>query len=255
MKNLFKIHPITYLILISVLLSGYFNYFLIISFILIIHDLGHILYIKLFKYKVYDITILPFGSNINSSVNQNSKTIHIFLISIAGIIMQLILYPIFYYLNLYYINSISYNIFLNYNKLIILFNLLPIVPLDGSKILLTILENIFSYKRALKIINLTSIIMIIIFTLYLSFTGLNSYLIIIFLLYKTYEEIKNHNYVFNKFLLNRYLVDNKNKKIKYITKIKYIFKNRYNFINNQNEEKILLRLYKPWQIQDILVRF
>lgn len=245
MKNLFKIHPITYLILISVLLSGYFNYFLIISFILIIHDLGHILFIKLFNYKVYDITILPFGSNINSSVNQNSKTIHIFLISIAGIIMQLILYPIFYYLNLYYINSISYNIFLNYNKLIILFNLLPIVPLDGSKILLTILENIFSYKRALKIINLTSIIMIIIFTLYLSFTGLNSYLIIIFLLYKTYEEIKNHNYVFNKFLLNRYLVDNKNKKIKYITKIKYIFKNRYNFINNQNEEKILLRLYKP----------
>lgn len=245
MKNLFKIHPITYLILISVLLSGYFNYFLIISFILIIHDLGHILFIKLFNYKVYDITILPFGSNINSSVNQNSKTIHIFLISIAGIIMQLILYPIFYYLNLYYINSISYNIFLNYNKLIILFNLLPIVPLDGSKVLLTILENIFSYKRALKIINLTSIIMIIIFTLYLSFTGLNSYLIIIFLLYKTYEEIKNHNYVFNKFLLNRYLVDNKNKKIKYITKIKYIFKNRYNFINNQNEEKILLRLYKP----------
>ena len=237
MKTLFKIHPITYLILISVLLSGYFNYFLIISTILLIHDLGHIFFLKIYKYKIYNITILPFGSIINSSINSNSSTKEILFISIAGVIAQIILYPVFYFLNLFYINDISYNIFLNYNKIILLFNLLPITPLDGSKVLLCLLENIFSYKKSLKIINLISIISIILFIIYLSFNGLNSYLIIIFLLYKTYEKIKNHKYIFNQFLLGRYLC-NRN-----YFKIKNIFKNRYNFIDNQNEEKILKSHY------------
>ncbi len=246
MKNLFKIHPLTYLILVSVLLAGYFNYFLIITFILLIHDLGHILFLKYYKYKIYNITILPFGSIINASLNQNSKTSEALIISLAGIISQCLLYPIFYILNLYYINDISYNIFLNYNKIILLFNLLPIIPLDGSKILLYLLENFISYKKTLKLINITSILMIIVFIIYLSFNGLNSYVIIIFLIYKTYEEIKDHKYIFNKFLLERYLSNNKYQKVRYIKKIKDIFKNRYNFINNQNEEKILKSHYSPF---------
>lgn len=246
MKNLFKIHPLTYLILVSVLLAGYFNYFLIITFILLIHDLGHILFLKYYKYKIYNITILPFGSIINASLNQNSKTSEALIISLAGIISQCLLYPIFYILNLYYINDISYNIFLNYNKIILLFNLLPIIPLDGSKILLYLLENFISYKKSLKIINIISILMIIVFIIYLSFNGLNSYVIIIFLIYKTYEEIKDHKYIFNQFLLERYLSNNKYQKVRYIKKIKDIFKNRYNFINNQNEEKILKSHYSPF---------
>lgn len=157
--------------------------------------------------------------------------------------MQGILFPVFYVLNLFFINDISYNIFLNYNQIILLFNLLPVTPLDGSKILLCWLESFLSYKKALKLINLISVITIIIFIIYLSFKGLNSYLIIVFLLYKTYEEIKNHKYIFNQFLLTRYLSDNSYKKVKYVGKIKNIFKNRYNFINNQNEEKILKNYY------------
>lgn len=243
MKNSFKIHPITYLILISVLFSGYFNYFLIISLILLIHDLGHIIFLKFYKYQIYNITILPFGSMINSNMNSNSTTKETLIISLAGVIFQMILFPIFKFLNIYFMNDISYNIFLNYNQMIILFNLLPIIPLDGSKVLLCFLENLISYKKALKLVNLISILGIIIFMIYLSFNGLNSYLIIMFLLYKTYEEIRNHKYVFNQFLLNRYLSNNVYIKTKYIKRIVDIFKNRFNFIKNQSEEKFLKAYY------------
>jgi len=243
LKNLFNIHPLTYIILLSVLLAGYFNYFLIIITILLIHDLGHIIFLKIYKYKIYNILILPFGSIINSSVNSNSKTVEILIISLAGVCMQGLLYPVFFLLNKYYISDLSYNIFLNYNKYILLFNLLPIIPLDGSKILLTFFESIFSYKKALWLLNVISIFIIIIFIIFLTYQGLNSYLIGLFLIYKTFEEIKNHKYIFNEFLLTRHLNKIKYYKVKYVKKIKNIFKNHYNFINNQNEEKILKVYY------------
>ena len=74
MKNIFKINITTYLLLLSILLCGYFNYLLIISLILIIHDLGHIVFLKLFKIKINNITILPFGSIINSDLKLNTES-------------------------------------------------------------------------------------------------------------------------------------------------------------------------------------
>ncbi|MDD3896165.1 MAG: hypothetical protein PHP49_03985 [Bacilli bacterium] len=245
MKNLFKIHPITYFILLSVLLTGYFNYFLIISLILIIHDLGHIIMFKMLNYKIKEIFILPFGSIIKSNINLANKTLDIFLISIAGIFFQILLFPIMNIFNNLFVNDISYNIFLNYNKIIILFNLLPIIPLDGSKIMLCILESIISYKTALKMINIISAILIILLIICTTYYGINSIIIITFLIYKTINEIINHKYIFNKFLLERLLIKNNKKKIKYIKHLKNIFKNKYNFINNQGETKVLKSLFMP----------
>lgn len=244
MKNFFKIHPITYLVLLSIVLSGYFNYFLIIFFILLIHDFGHIITLKYFNYKINHLLILPFGSIIDSNLNSCSKTSEILLISISGVIMQIILYPLMYFLNFFFVSDISYHIFLQYNWLIIIFNLLPIIPLDGSKIMLSILESLFSYKKALKIMNVLSILVIIIFIIYLSFQGLNALLIVFFLIYKTFYEIKNHDYLFNNFLLIRALNNQNSKKVKYINNLKKIFKNKHNFINSICERKILKAYYR-----------
>ena len=238
-----KVHYITYLIVLITLLCGYFNYFFIISLILIIHDLGHIIILKKFKIKIYDINIFPFGSIINTKINYNLNSNILLLISIAGIIMQLFLYLILYFLfSLNFISTLSYNIFLTYNKLIIIFNIIPIIPLDGSKILLSVLERILSYKKALIISSILSLISIIIF-IYFNEKTINLIIICIFLLSKTYEEILNHNYIFNRFLLERYLITNQNKKIKNITSIKNIYKNNYNFINNVSEVRILAKLF------------
>lgn len=215
-----------------------------ISFILVMHDLGHIIMFKLFKYQITEILVLPFGSVINTNINGNAKSSEIFLISIAGVMMQLCLYPLIKVLN---VSDLSYQIFLQYNWVLMVFNLLPIIPLDGSKILLTGLETLFSYKKALKLSNLISIIMIIILTIYLTFNALNSYMIIVFLIYKTYEMIKNHEYFFQRFLLVRTLKKNEYRHIKNVASIKKIFKNRYNFINGENEEKVLNNHFKNYE--------
>lgn len=238
-----KVHPLTYILIFSILLCGYFNYFLIISFILFFHDLGHLIMMKIFKIRVISIELLPFGSIMNTNINYNLNSNMLLIISFGGILVQLLLYLIFGLLDkLLIINDLSYRIFLTYNELIILFNLLPIVPLDGSKILLSIIERFLPYKFCLIIINFFSLLFIVIFVL-VNDISLNLILIVSFLLCKTFTEILNHKYIYNKFLLERYLYKVSFKKIVSINNIKKMFKNRFNFINGENEDKILVKMF------------
>ena len=142
-------------------------------------------------------------------------------------------------------NDLTYQIFLTYNKLIILFNIMPVVPLDGSKVLGSILEMIIPYKLNLKLINIVSVFVIVVF---LSINGFNLSLIVIecFLVMETLKLIRNHNYIFNSFLLERYLYNIEHKRVKRVRSIKNIYKNYYNFINNIRERDVLAAKFKPF---------
>lgn len=231
------IHPLTYLLLLTIFLCGKFNYFLIISIILFVHDLGHILIMIKYKIRINMITIFPFGSIIDTNIKYNEKSYIKLLIALAGITFQLILYFIFHFLfKLGIISIIDYQIFMRYNLMIISFNLLPIVPLDGSKVLESIFELFTPYKITLYLEVAISLIFICIL-FYKSVFSLDLILIIIFLLYKSYEFFFNIKYIYYKFRLERYLNRVIYKKIKYIKNINCIYKNRLNFINNIIEYK------------------
>lgn len=244
MKIIFSVHFLTYVLILLVILCGRFNYLLIIGFIILFHDLGHIIVMRIYKIKINRIIILPFGSIIDSDIKYNEESYIKFFIGIAGVFNQLLLYLLFYYLYKYgLISYLSYCIFLKYNKYIIVFNLLPIYPLDGLKIVSSLVENIVPYKFHLYFINILSVvsIMLLVWLTKLSFDLLN---IIFVLIYKTYEEIFNIKIIFYKFLLERYLYDKEYKHIKYLNSIEKIYKNKYNFINNVSERKILNKLFK-----------
>ena len=146
----------------------------------------------------------------------NAPLKHEFLIAIAGIFFQLLLFLImFFFLKLNFIRLNTFNLFNKYNKTIIFFNILPIIPLDGYQILKSILEIFLSFKLAFKISLIISIIIILIFINYNAFFSLNNYLIISFLIYKIYEEYKNFRFKHLKFLLERYLFNLPFSKIKY----------------------------------------
>lgn len=238
------IHPITYILILITFLCGKFNYFIIISSILIIHDLGHILCMKINNIKINEIIILPFGSIIKSDMKLNEKTIVKIIISSAGILSQIILLLIIYILNINgKINQLDYLLFIKYNKIIFFFNILPIIPLDGSKTLLSILEIILPYKKSIYVTCYISILFTIVLTIKNNI-NINLIMIIVFLFQKTYQEIINININYNKFLLERYLKDYSYKKIKYINSINNLYKNKLNFINNINEKKYLNNYFK-----------
>ena len=132
-------------------------------------------------------------------------------------------------------------IILKYNKYIMLFNLLPIIPLDGSKILFEIYALIMPYKKVIKYYYLTSFIFIIIYFIFNYKYNLNNYMIIILFIYKTIEVIKNRNILYEKFILERALYDikfnkvkNKNEDInKYLKDTKYYYKYNNKIISDK----------------------
>ena len=134
--------------------------------------------------------------------------------------------------------------------------MVPIIPLDGAIILKSILNKIFSFKTSYKLYVVISIINIIIYVGFNYKYSLNNYLIIGIFIYKIINSIKEYKYIYNRFLLERYL---KKYKFKYLntkvgtldilkglTKVDIFGKiNMFlsNFLKNRTEKVIKLYSY------------
>jgi len=240
MKSLFKINIFTYLLLLLSFLSGYYKEICIIFLILIVHELGHFFLMKLFNIEVKKIILYPYGGMIKSNLLINTNSIKILIISLGGILTQTILLFIIKTLfNMSLINNNLYNIFTYTNYNIIIFNILPIFPLDGYKILNSILELFLSYKKSLIISLIINIITLISFIIYLYIYKINNYLIIIFLLTSFIKYIKEIKYIINKFYIERIIYKIDYNGLISVNKLNNIYKNKFNYINGIKENECI----------------
>ena len=238
-----EIHNTTYIFLLISFLAGYFEYMYILLLIIFIHETGHYILAKINKVKISKIIIYPFGgiTIFESDLNMNIKKE--LLILLGGILFQLLFFLLIKEL---YLNSNVtqhvYNIFYKINYILISFNFLPIVPLDGGKLINIILDKIFSYKKSMYI----TIIISFLFTIYfiLKKQTILSIILSMFLAKEIFLEYKNINYKYNKFLLERYLNDYKFNKIKIIKNINHFKRDNYHIVNNEFEEKVLYNFFK-----------
>jgi len=217
--NKIKLHPLFYISLLLVVMTGQFKKFIIMMSIIIFHEMGHIVMAKLLKWKIEQILILPFGCLTIFDEFINKPLFEEFLVCISGPIFQ-----IFYYVimsNFMDISTIHYSL--------LIFNLLPIIPLDGSKILNLLLNKIFPFYSSQIISCIISLTTILVASLFLIFNNQNLMLLLtfLFLFIKQFQEIKNIKYIFNKFLLERYIQELKISKIKKIRGIKWKSMFRY----------------------------
>lgn len=257
MKNIYKKIKISYMLYIIIflsLLSGLFKDILCLFLIIILHELGHIISSLYYKWKIDNIKIGVCGGYITYDEIIDKPFKEEFIISISGILMQMILYIIFLLLfkNLI-IDERLYFMLNKYNNAIILFNLLPVIPLDGSKILNIIFNNIFSYKSSLKLSNVTSCLIIILLLLIFINCKIKietSYIIILsFIINKIIINIKEVPYLFNKFIIERYIYQIKVLKYKYIKSLNISKMNRqkkhYFYVNGKyySEKEILSKIF------------
>lgn len=243
----FKINNLTYLIFLSFLLTGFIKNILLILLIIIVHELGHIMFLKMLHYEIENVEIFPFGGVTKTSKYLNSSINKDIIIYLGGFLLQIFLFLIIFNIyNNHLISNNTYNLFNTYNKSILLFNLLPIRPLDGGELLLLILEKYKSFYKSLTIMNYISIISLIIFTLINIKLNLNNYIIISFLLFKIIYNIKNKIIIQNKFLLERYLHNFPYKKIEHnnLKNVNFLKKETLHFFKNNDKyihEKELLK--------------
>ena len=196
----------------------------------------------IFKYKIKKINIYPFGGYTVFEYDINTPFITEFMVFLGGILFQMV----FFIITKHLIDNTSYTYELikNYNLSILIFNMLPIIPLDGSKILNILFNKIFPFKKSHLLTIYISYISVLVL-LILSIKNLNLLLMIFLLLTLIIKEHKRHQLIFNIFLIERYIKDVNFKKINFIRKleVKYIKKYAKNiFIKNNRyvDEKEVL---------------
>jgi len=143
------------LFLIYVFICIYFGWFNLIFYYIvtvILHEYGHYLTAKLLGYDLENISFNLFGAGLKTC--NTYKPNHDIIISLAGPIVNLViivlliclwwLFPTIYYF--------TYD-FLWANITIMIFNLIPIYPLDGGRVLFALFSKNHKAKKMLIIIN------------------------------------------------------------------------------------------------------
>ena len=258
MKNIlakFKINTYTYLFILICILCGYIKNISIIFLICLIHELGHIFFIKLFKYQIIKVELFPFGGYTDIYKKINSNILKDLIISMGGIFSQLIL-CIFLLLFKNYFSLITYNLWWNYNLTILFFNIIPIIPLDGNKIVHNLLELFLPYHYSYYLNLFLSFIFFILF-IYINYKySYDNYFICGFMIYEMFIYYKDYKYIFNRFLLERSIynldyakIDNHTKKITELKKnvLHYFKKNNKYFKEDKVIQEYLCKKIDKYQ--------
>ncbi|OKZ64440.1 MAG: hypothetical protein BHW02_06615 [Clostridium sp. 28_12] len=154
--------------------------YIIVMFFCFLHELGHIIVGKILGLKIEKIEMTPCGF---STAFSGAKKVDI-IVALAGPAVSFMLAILFRYIELEpYIGSEEavYS-----NLLILIFNLLPLYPLDGGRIFKGMLEIKLNCQKVNKIISKTSESVLIILTIISSiavyyFKNIAIFLICIFL--------------------------------------------------------------------------
>lgn len=237
-----RINNSTYICLLLSFLAGYFEYVYLFLLIILIHECGHMLFSKIINFKFESIVLYPFGGLTIYNEDLNVSTNKELFVLIGGITFQ-ILFLIFTYI-LYsnsYITLHTFTIIKKINILLISFNFMPVLPLDGGKLINIILDKIFSYKLSNTISIIMSILFICIFILKnKTFLGI---ILTLFLIKNIIIEITNLKYKYNKFLLERYINNYNFKKTIIIKDVNKFKRDRKHIINNELEHAFLCKLF------------
>lgn len=208
-----KLHPLFYVVVIIFFLTGHFHDFFLFLSIIIFHELGHIIGGLLFKWKIKELLILPFGALTIFDEGLNKPLKQELIITILGPLFQIIYYLMFS-------NKIDIMYF-HYSLLI--FNLLPITPLDGSKIINVFFNKIFPFKKSYFLtLIVSSLLLMLLFLINCWQFNFLIILIIFFLVVKVYQEAMNLKYIFERFLYERYCYNINCQKLKKINKLNLI---------------------------------
>ena len=178
--------------------------------------------------KINEIYIYPLGGISKFNMDLNISIKKELLILINGPIFQHIAYLI-----LLVLLPTKRDLINTYHYSILVFNLLPIYPLDGGKLIKLLLNKIINYKSSLKlIVNMSYLVTLLL--LLISKKNISVLIMISLLLILITKEKNKIDYIYNKYLLERYLNNYKFKSNKIINNINSLYRDKSHIIKKDN---------------------
>ena len=119
--------------------------YLIFLFFIVVHEISHMIAGIIIGGKPKKISLNPFGLSLEFYYYGKDNFLYKIFFYLSGPMINLLIAIILYYMKNYnlYKNEIIYT-----NLAICFFNLIPILPLDGGKILKEILKKIVGFEKA-----------------------------------------------------------------------------------------------------------
>ncbi|WP_400242634.1 M50 family metallopeptidase [Niallia sp. JL1B1071] len=202
------IHPLLWVVIAIGVMTAHFYELCLLFMIILIHELGHAFAAAFFSWRIKKISLLPFGGVAEMDEHGNRPLLEEAIVIISGPIQHIWLVGLGFLLWQGEIFTDSlYQSFIQYNIMIFFFNLLPIWPLDGGKLLFLLFSLKKSFPKSHKFTLYFSIFGVSIFLLTVIIkmpTNLNAWIIISFLLFSIFYEWKQRRFLFMRFLLERY---------------------------------------------------
>lgn len=167
----FRIDLKIFLFLILFYVTKQIEIYTVIMFFAIIHELGHMVAGLLMGMKPEKLEIMPYGVSVsfklmpkdyNRKIKRgNQLELKKILVALAGPITNFMIITIVLQMNM---NLVSTLMILYSNLVLILFNLLPIYPLDGGRLIKGVLHIFLGKMKAEKYTNYISFVTLMIVT-------------------------------------------------------------------------------------------
>lgn len=265
-----KFHPTFWIFIVFLLFSNNFLNLFSYLFCVFLHELGHGIMANFLGYKLNQITFLPFGASLSGKENVFYKPSHEILVAVAGPLTNIILCVLclalfwlfpstYFYLQDFYLANLT----------TFFFNLFPVYPLDGGRVLFAKLKTKNEASKSYKIVKVVGIIFsIILFALFIisSFIKINFTLGLtsIFLICGIFFEDKSSYYVANYNFINKskklsngletnILSVNESTNLYYI--LKKLNKYKYNFVNILNKSGKIKKSLSEEELNGLFISY
>ena len=155
----FSIHPLFVVLGVYYSAVGRLAEFILCSLTAVIHELGHGLAAERSSYKLNNITLMPFGAVVSGDIDGLKPKDEI-LIALAGPLINLAVGLFFVALWWLYPALYAYtDLIVSLNFSIALVNLIPTYPLDGGRVLCSLLALKWSKEKACRFCKILGLVL------------------------------------------------------------------------------------------------
>lgn len=260
-----RIHPLFWFVIVLSVWTGHFIEILTLFTLVIVHELGHIAAARSYGWQIDSLQLLPFGGVV---IFDQWGTVHPYeeiVVSLAGPLQHLFLIMsslLFYHCGWW--DKVWTEYFIQANLLLAGFNLLPIYPLDGGRIVQALLSLYLPYRQTL-LLSFISSSLLAASCLVLSFTNptlvvnLSLFVIACFLLFTNLAAWRQLPYHYFRFLLARLQAPLSVKRQEIITlplqttlseAVNRLYRQRYHLFHLVDPEKGIHRIWS----EEVLLR-
>ncbi len=206
-----KVNPFFILLLAVAFVYGRLWEALLLFAIVLWHESFHILMAKAYRLHVTDIELLPFGgvTRLDALLQLNPEIE--WLVAIVGPISNgLLVFFAYGFMPYLDVDPMWFDFFIQANVGMAVFNLIPALPLDGGRVLRSLLAKGRGFKDATRIAAICGQVLSIGFVAwggYLTFRGQMQGLMYVFagvmLFFAARQEQKNASYIFMRYLTHK----------------------------------------------------